>query len=55
MITYIADKEHYTKVLALCEKAKHDLWIGTADLKDLFVGDAMSVVTLKIKMKDVLL
>ena len=31
MIEYIADKEHYTKVLTLCEKVKHDLWIGTAD------------------------
>ena len=37
MIQYIADKEHYTKVLTLCEKVKHNLWIGTADLKDLYV------------------
>lgn len=27
MIQYIADKDHYTEVLSLCEKAKHDLWI----------------------------
>lgn len=38
MIKYIADKDHYTEVLSLCEKVKHDLWIGTADLKDLYVG-----------------
>ena len=44
MIEYIADKEHYTKVLALCEKVKHDLWIGTADLKDLYVEGVRDVV-----------
>ena len=44
MIHYIADKEHYTKVLALCEKVKHDLWIGTADLKDLYVEGGRDVV-----------
>ena len=44
MIEYIADKEHYTKVLTLCEKVKHDLWIGTADLKDLYVEGGKEVV-----------
>ena len=38
MIKYIADREHYTEVLAQCTSVKHDLWIGTADLKDLYVG-----------------
>lgn len=38
MIKYIADKEHYSDVLALCAGVKHDLWIGTADLKDLYVA-----------------
>lgn len=33
MIEYIADKEHYTKVLALCDEVKHNLWIGTADFR----------------------
>jgi phosphatidylserine/phosphatidylglycerophosphate/cardiolipin synthase-like enzyme len=37
MTEYIADKEHYVKVLTLCQKVRHDLWIGTADLKDLYV------------------
>ena len=32
MFLYIADKEHYTKVLALCEKVKHDQWIGMTNL-----------------------
>ena len=37
MLEYIADKEHYTKVLTLCKNVKHTLWIGTADIKDLYV------------------
>lgn len=44
MITYIADRDHYTQVLTLCEKVKHDLWIGTADLKDLYVGSGKNVI-----------
>ena len=44
MIKYIADKDHYTEVLSRCEKVKHDLWIGTADLKDLYVGSGRDVV-----------
>ncbi len=44
MIEYIADKEHHTKVLALCDKVRHDLWIGTADLKDLYVEGGRDVV-----------
>lgn len=38
MIKYIADRDHYTEVFARCEGVKHDLWIGTADLKDLYIG-----------------
>lgn len=38
MLQYIADRDHYTEVLSRCEKVNHDLWIGTADLKDLYVG-----------------
>lgn len=44
MIEYIADKEHYTEVLSRCLGVKHDLWIGTADLKDLYVKDGKDVV-----------
>ena len=44
MIQYIADKDHYTEVLSRCEKVKHDLWIGTADLKDLYVEGGRDVV-----------
>lgn len=44
MIRYIGDKEHYTEVLSRCDKVKHDLWIGTSDLKDLYVGNGKNVV-----------
>ena len=38
MLKYIADKDHYTEVISRCSQVTHDLWIGTADLKDLYVG-----------------
>jgi len=38
MIRYIADNEHYSEVIARCAAVKHDLWIGTADLKDLYMA-----------------
>lgn len=37
MLQYIADKEHYSQVLVRCAAVRHDLWIATADLKDLYV------------------
>ena len=43
MIQYIADRDHYTLVLQRCAAVKHDLWIGTADLKDLYVGKGTKV------------
>jgi phosphatidylserine/phosphatidylglycerophosphate/cardiolipin synthase-like enzyme len=44
MIKYIADRYHYSDVLSLCDKVKHDLWIATADLKDLYVESGKMVV-----------
>ncbi|MBO7488970.1 MAG: phospholipase [Bacteroidales bacterium] len=44
MIRYIADREHYSRVLPLCASVKHDLRIGTADLKDLYVEGSRDVV-----------
>lgn len=34
-VKYIADREHYTDVLERIAKVKRQLWIGTADIKDL--------------------
>ena len=44
MIQYIADKGQYTEVLSRREKVKHDMRIGTADLKDLYVEGGRVVV-----------
>ena len=37
MLKLITDSTHYTEVLARVPKVKHSLWIGTADIKDLYV------------------
>ena len=37
MIRFISDIEHYDIVLNLAAKARRTLWIGTADIKDLYV------------------
>ena len=37
MLTFISDINHYNTVLDLAQKAKKSLWIGTADIKDLYV------------------
>lgn len=35
--TYIKNAEHYAQVLARVERVRRSLWIGTADIKDLYV------------------
>lgn len=37
MFTYIANVAHYKEVLSRVQSVKHMLWIGTADIKDLYV------------------
>ena len=37
MITFISDIEHYDIVLNLVAQARSSVWIGTADIKDLYV------------------
>lgn len=37
MLTYISNTAHYTEVLSRVSSVKHMLWIGTADIKDLYV------------------
>lgn len=34
---YISNGAHYTDVIAKIANVKHHLWIGTADIKDLYV------------------
>jgi phosphatidylserine/phosphatidylglycerophosphate/cardiolipin synthase-like enzyme len=38
MTSFVSDTEHYTKVLNLAALAQRTLWIGTADIKDLYVA-----------------
>lgn len=37
MLSYISNSAHYTEVLSRVKSVKHMLWIGTADIKDLYV------------------
>ncbi|MCD7976427.1 MAG: hypothetical protein LUG51_04465 [Tannerellaceae bacterium] len=37
MIRYIKDTDHYSPVLELVKQTKTTLWIGTSDLKDLYI------------------
>jgi phosphatidylserine/phosphatidylglycerophosphate/cardiolipin synthase-like enzyme len=39
MIKYISDSTHYKEVLSRVPNVKHSLWIGTADIKDLYIDD----------------
>lgn len=36
MLEYISDSAHYEQVLCRASKVKSSLWIGTADIKDLY-------------------
>ena len=37
MLTYISNSAHYKEVLERIKTVKHTLWIGTADIKDVYV------------------
>ena len=37
MLTYISNSDHYKEVLSRVQSVKYTLWIGTADIKDLYV------------------
>ena len=37
MFTYISNSDHYKEVLSRVQSVKQTLWIGTADIKDLYV------------------
>ena len=39
MIQYIADQDHFREVIERVPNVKESLWIGTADIKDLYVGE----------------
>lgn len=39
MIRFISNIEHYSIVLSHCKDVKHTLWMGTADIKDLYISN----------------
>lgn len=39
MTQYIADEAHFKEVIARVPEVRHSLWIGTADIKDLYVEE----------------
>lgn len=39
MIEFIANEDHYREVIARVPNVRQSLWIGTADIKDLYVGE----------------
>ena len=43
-ITYIQNEQHYTEVISRVAMVKQSLWIGTADIKDLYVTKGNDVV-----------
>ena len=44
MLTYISNSDHYNEVLSHVMHVKQSLWIGTADIKDLYVEDGKQAV-----------
>lgn len=38
MMKYIQNEDHYREVISRVSKVNESLWIGTADIKDLYVG-----------------
>ncbi len=39
MLNYISNSGHYNEVLSRVIHVKQSLWIGTADIKDLYIGE----------------
>ena len=52
MLTYISNSAHYKEVLSRVQSAKHLLWIGTADIKDLYVEVGKENVSSKRGQKE---
>lgn len=46
MTEFVSDSEHYDKVVECMLKTKRTLWIGTADIKDLYVMQGKESVPL---------
>ena len=42
MFTYISNSDHYNEVLSCVMLVKQSLWIGMADIKDLYMEDGQT-------------
>lgn len=52
---YIENEEHYSKVIACMRNVKKELWIGTADIKDIYIGYQNGNVSILKLLADLLL
>ena len=53
MTFYISNTDHYKEALSRVQSVKHTLWIGTADIKDLYVDYIETLVRQKHSKKAV--
>lgn len=51
MTTYIADSAHYTEVLSRIVQVRRTLWIGTADIKDLYMDLPASLSNKRVPVR----
>lgn len=54
MIRYIQNEAHYTEIVERIRSVKHYLWIGTADIKDLYVKQGHESVPLLKVLEDLI-
>lgn len=54
MIRYIQNEAHYSEVIKRILQVRHYLWIGTADIKDLYVKDGLAAVPLLRVLEDLI-
>ena len=55
MLTFISNFVHYKEVLSRVQSVKHMLWIGTVDIRDLYVGVGKEDFSSKRKPKELVL
>lgn len=54
MIRYIENESHYTEVVERIRRVERYLWIGTADIKDLYIKEGRSSVPLLKVLEDLI-
>ena len=51
---FIEDAEHYEVLVSLFKKAKRTLWIGTTDIKDLYIKQGIRAVPMLKLIEDII-